>query len=253
LAGEILKKRREELGIDIREASDALKISSECLSAIENDIFDKLPVAVYTIGYIRCYAKYLDVDAEPVIANFVSHLTTPQPSTVIPVSSFKRKVPLYFYLIFAFVAGALTFVVYTFTVKNQTDGTTAEKAAPAVEEEIPPVPSAPPTSAVAPVTEPGETKTEEIKTSEPVPAAQDKKAHQVVITASDTVWLQIRFEDGKTEEVLLRSGDSKRWEFDGTAVLKIGNAGGVSLKFDGKDLGVPGNAGQVLNLTFPQG
>jgi len=97
-----------------------------------------------------------------------------------------------------------------------------------------------------------ETKPEETRICEPVPTAPVKKAHQVVITASDTVWLQIRFEDGKIEEVLLRSGDSKRWEFDGTAVLKIGNAGGVSLKFDGKDLGIPGNAGQVLNLTFPQ-
>jgi cytoskeleton protein RodZ len=251
LAGEILKKRREELGIDIREAADALKISPEYLSAIENDIFDKLPVAVYTIGYIRCYAKYLNIDAEPVILNFVSHLTTPKPSTIIPVSSSKRKAPVYFYLVFALVAGALTFIVYAYMVKNRTDVMTAEKVAPAVEEKIP-VPAAPPADAVAPVTVPVETKPEEIKTSEPVPAAPDKKAHQVVVTASDAVWLQISFEDGKTEEVLLRSGDSKRWEYDGTAVLKIGNAGGVSLKFDGKDLGIPGQTGQVLNLTFPQ-
>lgn len=251
MAGEILKKRREGLGISIKEASDALKISPEYLASIENDLFDKLPVAVYTIGYIRCYAKYLDVDAEPIIANFVSHLATPPPSTIIPVSSYKRKVPVYFYLIFAFVAGALTFVVYTYTLKKRTDGMTAEKAAPAVEEKTP-VPAAPAADAVAPVTEPVQTQPEEIKTSEPMPAAPVKKAHQFVITASDTVWLQIRFEDGKIDEVLLRAGDSKRWEFDGTAALKIGNAGGVSLKFDGKDLGTPGNAGQVLNLTFPQ-
>ncbi|RPI33614.1 MAG: DUF4115 domain-containing protein [Nitrospiraceae bacterium] len=141
--------------------------------------------------------------------------------------------------------------MYTYTLKNRTDVMTAEKVAPAVEEKIP-VPAASPADAVAPVTVPVETKPEEIKTSEPVPAAPDKKAHQVVVTASDAVWLQISFEDGKTEEVLLRSGDSKRWEYDGTAVLKIGNAGGVSLKVDGKDLGIPGQTGQVLNLTFPQ-
>jgi len=251
LAGEILKKRREELGIDIREAADALKISPEYLASIENDIFDKLPVAVYTIGYIRCYAKYLNVDAEPIIINFVSHLTTPKPSTIIPVSSSKRKVPLYFYGILVLVIGFLTFAVYTYTVKNRTDVMTAEKIRPSVEEKIP-VPAARPADAVAPVTVPVETKTEESKITEPVPTAPDKKAHQVVITASDTVWLQIRFEDGKIDEVLLRSGGSKRWEFDGTAMLKIGNAGGVSLKFDGNDLGIPGNTGQVLNLTFPQ-
>jgi cytoskeletal protein RodZ len=67
VAGEILKKAREESGADINEVSDALKIRPEYLSAIENDSFDQLPVAVYTIGYIRCYAKYLcGVEAEPV-------------------------------------------------------------------------------------------------------------------------------------------------------------------------------------------
>jgi len=250
LAGEILKKRREELGIDIKEASDALKINAECLSAIENDIFDKLPVAVYTIGYIRCYAKYLDVDADPIIANFVSHLATPEPSTIIPVSSFKRKVPVYFYLIFALVAGALTFVVYTYTLKKETVPMQAVKGAPSVEEKIP-VPAAPLLDTVAPLAGPAETKPEETRISEPTPAAPEKKAHQVVITASDTAWLQIRFEDGDIDEVLLRSGESKRWEFEGSAALKIGNAGGVALRFDGKDLGTPGDPGQVLNLTFP--
>ena len=74
MSGEIFKKRREELGLDINEVSDTLKISSEYLISIENDMFDRLPVAVYTVGYIRCYAKYLEVDAGPVIANFSSHL-----------------------------------------------------------------------------------------------------------------------------------------------------------------------------------
>ena len=46
---------------------------------------------------------------------------------------------------------------------------------------------------------------------------------------------------------------SKDWSFAGSAVLKIGNAGGIALKFDGKDLGVPGKPGQVLNLKFPPG
>jgi cytoskeleton protein RodZ len=87
--------------------------------------------------------------------------------------------------------------------------------------------------------------------NETVPAASEKKEHQLGITASDTVWLRIGFENGKPQEVLLRAGTSKSWKFADTAQLKIGNAGGVTLKFDGKDLGVMGKPGQVLDLTFP--
>lgn len=119
MAGEVFKKKREELGINIEEAAEVLKIGPEYLIAIENDIFDKLPVAVYTIGYIRCYAKYLNVDAEPVIANFTSHLSSPKPSTIIPVASSRRKVPVYIYIASVLLAALIVFVVAVYILNNR--------------------------------------------------------------------------------------------------------------------------------------
>lgn len=69
--------------------------------------------------------------------------------------------------------------------------------------------------------------------------------------ASDTVWLQMQYENGKIEEMLLKPGMSKDLDFEGSVVLKLGNAGGIALKFDGKDLGVPGKPGQVLKISLP--
>ena len=253
MAGEILKKAREESGADINEVSDALKIRPEYLSAIENDSFDQLPVAVYTIGYIRCYAKYLGVEAEPVIIDFVSHLASPKPSTIIPVSSSKRKVPLYLYVILAILIGLPAVAVYNYTVKSSTNGMTAEKINPPGTGEKPlradPVPAtaAPGGTARESISPAG---TQAVAGGQVVPV--DKKEHQLGITANDTAWIQIRFENGKVEEMTLRSGDSKDWRFADQVTLRIGNAGGVALKFDGKDLGVPGDPAQVLDLTFPQ-
>jgi cytoskeleton protein RodZ len=34
-------------------------------------------------------------------------------------------------------------------------------------------------------------------------------------------------------------------------VLKLGNAGGVRIRLDGRELEPPGTAGQVKTLTFP--
>jgi len=255
LAGEIFKKKREELGIDIKEASNVLKIGSEYLSAVENDSFDRLPVAVYTIGYIRCYAKYLDVDAGPVIADFTAHLSSPKPSTIIPVASSQRKVPGYTYVALAFLAGLLVFVLYIYTSKNRVSDLPAENSSIS-RTEIQPVQTAPLDAGAVSVSQSKDNDVPEKGLSAPglsatVQAPEDKKEHRLTITASDAVWLQVRYEDGKVEEALLKSGMSKDWSFSGTAALKVGNAGGITLNFDGNDLGVPGMPGQVVNLNFP--
>ena len=250
LAGEVFKKRREELGIDIKEASEILRIGSEYLSAIENDSFDRLPVAVYTIGYIRCYAKYLDVDAGPVIASFTSHLSSPKPSTIIPVASSMRKVPAYTYVALAFLAGLLIFVGYLYTSNNRASDQSAENIRISPTEKKP-VQTAPLNAGALSIKTSKDNDALESGLTLAGQAPYDKKEHNLIIIANDTAWVQIRYENGKLEEALLRSGMSKDWSFSDTATLKLGNAGGITLKLDGNDLGVPGKPGQVLNLNLP--
>ena len=250
LAGELLKEKREALGVDIREVSTILKISSKYLSAIENDNFDNLPVAVYTIGYIRCYAKYLGVEAGPVIANFTSHLSSPTPSTIIPISSSRHKVSRYFYAMLILLACLTVFAVYTYTVKNRAGAITAQKVIPAVKQKniAPPAPVA---IDNMPVKKAADSIPKENKINGPVPAVAGKNAHRLEIKSLDTVWMRISFENGKSEEVTLRAGASHKWEFGDTATLKVGNAGGIVMNFDGKDLGPLGKTGEVLTMTFP--
>ena len=50
----------------------------------------------------------------------------------------------------------------------------------------------------------------------------------------------------------MRPGDSKKWSSQKGFDLKIGNAGGVKLVLNGKDLGAPGAKGQVLKLRLPK-
>lgn len=251
LAGEILKERREALGVDIREVSNILKIAPKYIVAIEDEDFDNLPVAVYTIGYIRCYAKYLEVDAGPVIANFSSHLSSPTPSTIIPVSSSRQKVSRYFYAMLVVLIGLSVFAVYTYTGKNKTGPITDEKIIPSVEQNII-IPPAPIAVDSVPVRSAEDGVPLENKINETAPAVMDRNEHRLEIKSLDTVWMRISFENGKSEEVLLKAGAAHKWEFAGTATLKVGNAGGIVMNFDGKDLGPSGKTGEVLTMTFPQ-
>ena len=89
--GEILKKKREELGYNLKEIAKTLKIRSDYLKAIEEGTFEKLPVEVYTKGYIREYAKFLKTDPEIVIKAYIEKISPPviekQPDPITPAEN----------------------------------------------------------------------------------------------------------------------------------------------------------------------
>ncbi len=259
VAGEFLKKRREELGLGLKQTADLLKIKEEFLVSIEEDCFEKLPVAVYTIGYIRCYATYLQIDPEPIIAMYTGHLTQPKPSTIFPVASSKKKMPFYYYVIPALVLILLILGVVILRqgrsgpenknaalpaqpiqhIQPVQQGQTDNPQVSAVHQE----PVVPQPQAAAPVVSSQATGNQKPQTA---------GAHSLQITAIDLTWMHIKFSNGKYEEILLRPGMIRTWQFTDKAVLKLGNAGGIRLNLDGRDIGSPGSLGQVMTLVFPE-
>jgi len=253
VAGEILKKRREELGLSIKDVSSSLRIKPEYLSSIEEDQFEKLPIAVYTIGYIRCYAAHLHVDPEPILSIYSGHLSYPQPAAVLPVSSSKKKVPFYQYLILLALLLLVVLTVFIATQQDNTDRPVKALSVPAqpmqVEkpQEIPTVQENQP-----PVPLPQAVQEVPAMPIQPPVTTAAAPVHRIEITAHEHAWLKITFPGGVSEEVLLNPGMVKTWTFPDTAVLKIGNAGGVKLGLDGRDIGTPGSKGQVMTIAFPE-
>lgn len=66
--GDMFKKARAEKNISINTAAEYLKIRKFFLQSIENERYELLPGGVYTIGFIKSYAKYLDLDQDAIIA-----------------------------------------------------------------------------------------------------------------------------------------------------------------------------------------
>jgi cytoskeleton protein RodZ len=67
--GNLLKTRREELGLSIEDVVQETKIRSKYLLAIETGDFHVIPGEVYLRGFIRSYAKYLNMDAGELLAH----------------------------------------------------------------------------------------------------------------------------------------------------------------------------------------
>ncbi len=93
MVGEILKKRREELGQDLKEIAHTLKIRYDYLRALEAEDFEKLPVPVYTKGYIRDYAKFLDINPDIVIKAYMEKISPPVIEKSLPDETVKEKKP----------------------------------------------------------------------------------------------------------------------------------------------------------------
>ncbi len=258
MAGEILKRRREDLGKDILEIADILKIKSVYLDAIERDAFSELPVPVYTMGYIRCYAKYLDIDAESIIEHYTKNLSQPKHATIIPVASSQRKTPKIYYVIplilcvlaaFFFVARARTKPAETVKVQSGNLPVVGSVRQGAVA-----LPQA--GDSISGKDQPGNVTVVESVSQRPVAMPEAKNEipgseHHLKITATEPTWILIKFADDKSEDMILKTGSSKDVQFSGKIFLRIGNAGGISLNLDEKDLGIPGDHGQVVALSLP--
>ena len=70
LIGKYLKEYRISKKLVLQNISNDLNISLRVLKAIENDQYEKTPGGVFTVGYIRSYAKYLDLDDDAMIKEY---------------------------------------------------------------------------------------------------------------------------------------------------------------------------------------
>jgi cytoskeleton protein RodZ len=65
--GNVLKAAREAQGLSIHEVCSQLRLGVKQIQAIEQDDFDKLPQPSIVRGFIRNYARLLNIDVQPVL------------------------------------------------------------------------------------------------------------------------------------------------------------------------------------------
>ena len=75
--GQILRAERESLGVTVREVADTLNLSMTVVQALEADDYDRLPGVVFARGYIRAYARLLDLDPVPLLEIFPRQVNGP--------------------------------------------------------------------------------------------------------------------------------------------------------------------------------
>lgn len=72
--GAFLKRVREYKGVSPEEIMDILKISKNYLTALEEDVVEKLPANVFVRGFVIQYAKALKVDQDKFATKYMEFL-----------------------------------------------------------------------------------------------------------------------------------------------------------------------------------
>jgi cytoskeletal protein RodZ len=91
--GEGLRAGREFLGLDLQTVADATKIRSHYLSALEAMDLSQLPSRPFILGYVRAYARVLEVDEERAVARFRQDAPDPDEPLRAPVGVPKTADP----------------------------------------------------------------------------------------------------------------------------------------------------------------
>ncbi|HUZ78447.1 MAG TPA: RodZ domain-containing protein [Chloroflexota bacterium] len=245
--GDLLRTAREEKGASLAQAEAATMIRRRYLEALEDDQPQLLPGAVYTKGFLRNYAIYLGLDPNHVLSLYHrQHPGEADDEVVVPQPTIRPRGTSQ--LLTGGTLGGLLlvvvlaiFAVYAFRqVQTFRHAGTAAAATP-----LPTPTSIPPTATPSP-TGAAAVPTPALSPTPVVPL----NAAALTATVSQDSWAQVQVDGKQAFEGILRAGQSETWTGKSDVFLWVGNAGGVSVTFNGQKMGPLGNAGQVVRKDF---
>ncbi|GGY05396.1 RodZ domain-containing protein [Paludibacterium paludis] len=267
--GSALRAAREAAGLSLGEVAERLKLSMRQLDAIENDNFDALPGATFVRGFVRNYARFLEIDPAPLMTALDGHF----PSAATEVANLSREerhhesdaevvrgdgksAPWMVMLLVGAVTAAVVYWIYSGTESHETQqeasvpmSAASEPAASASFSEAsqPAIASAPalvppaehvaasaPTVASAAVAARPAASAPAVRV-EASSSASTGQAGKVAVSVSEEAWVSITDATGKRLVYsTVRPGESR--EVSGQAPFRVvlGNAGKVTINYNGQ-------------------
>ncbi len=241
--GEHLKGQREEKRIRLSDVAIQTRISVKFLEAIEAGNFEILPTT-YIRAFIRDYAKAVGLDPDETIKRFDMHMEslkavkvqTETPENAVRKSKAPFPGPINLtkpQKLAASAAGfailiALSYLAFSPSKKQPIDINNYEN-----------------------IEEVNQRKFDSAYAASATSTATKSDSSRLVLSATDTVWVNIVIDDGKTYDLIMKPGN--RFMFWGKRKfnMTIGNAGGLLIALNGHEYPPLGKPGVVIrNVTI---
>ena len=284
--GEKLKREREMRAITLEEIAEATKIGTRSLKALEDEHFDQLPGGIFNKGFVRAYAKFLGIDEEQAVADYITATGDVGNSTSTQMAALADQVEqqraakeasdsgadtgkMLAIIVVLVVACGIGFGGYkAWRYKVQQQELRAATSATHVKQAPPPVSTTPADAASTNANDatPGSTSTNNPRSATPsdgttAPASSNATSTTTTAAADFPInvtlkplkpsWIMVT-SDGKVVYQRMISPKDQELNVHGKEKMHLilGNAAGVEVSFNGKPLGALGSEGQRREMII---
>lgn len=260
--GAELRAARLKKGEELDAVATKLKIRKDILQALEESDYDRHPPKVYAIGFVRAYARYLGLDAETMVNRYKNEIAgrgaDKNPQLNFPESNDESAFPFVTLLLVVAVVGMLGYGAWNMSQPIDV----ADTAQVVSEDEAKRLAEEAARNQPGPLGLPADPVlfAQQMAAPESAPPKVYGDVDGVVrITLRATEDCYVRIRDLWTEtgpkvifEQTLTKGETYKVPNRGGLWLRAGNAGGLIVEIDGKEigpLGRPGDTADSVPLT----
>ncbi len=271
--GSVLKTQRERLGFTIPNVENQIFIPERYLVAIENGNLEELPSTVQGKGMVKNYAQFLGLDPEPLLLNFADVLqkrlarsregipAVKAPSSLrIRLRRFLAS-PTILWVGVVILIGSVSIWAGAIMLRGGESSPGITATIPGVADVLLPTRTATVTlEALAdtpgeievdltPITGNGENLNGDTETT-PTPGLTGTEKVQVQLIISQRTWVRVTVDNILAYEGRLVPGSVKLFGGELSIEVLTGNAAGVEIIYNQRDLGTMGLFGEVVDRVF---
>ncbi len=257
--GELLAERRQAMGASLADVEGATLIRSAYIDAIEKGEYGIIPGKIYVRLYVKSYASFLGMDpqqaAEMLDAESGGYDDNGHDAGLDPsqrrqsqkqrMEKLRRQAARRRTLTTAAAIVLLTAIVLIvyFLAGGRWNGNPAPDPAQGIDE---------PAASGEPDAGPAQTASDAAMPSS-LPEAVEPKPHRLAISFTDDCWIRAYADGTKVREGIFKDGQLVEIAAAEGIWVRLGNAGGARLSYNGEDLGNPGSMRKVMDISFPSG
>jgi cytoskeletal protein RodZ len=251
--GAYLRSLREEQGKTLEEIAENTKIAVANLDLLERDRYELLPPRVFVRGFIRSYVQELGLSPEDSLRRFeeftkegeLSDYGAQEPAVFAQEKNYFSFIHRSWFTVILTAIGliSLGIIILTGATRLFFEDNAAKQSQPTVR-------------TVQPADYgPASVRNGEARSRQQSAVPESRRTYGgrkvLEIRAVANAWIRIEADKEPAEELMMGPGEVQVFTANEGFVLQTGNAGGLRVRYDGKELPSLGKMNQTLSLTLP--